>query len=41
VHTTGDAEMETWAAKGRSDLFERVFRRPVQFEVVSDEEDAA
>ncbi len=41
VHTSGDAEMETWAAKGRSDLFERVFRRRVQFEVVSDEEDAA
>ncbi len=41
LHVTGDAEMETWAAKGRADLFERVFRRPVQFKVVSEEEDAA
>ena len=28
VHLTGDAEMEIWAAKGRADLFEQVFRRP-------------
>ncbi len=41
VHVTGDAEMETWAAKGRADLFERVFRRRVQFKVVSEEEDVA
>lgn len=31
VHLTGDAEMELWAAKSRADLFEQVFRRPVQF----------
>lgn len=41
VHVTGDAEMETWAAKGRADLFERVFRRRVQFKVVTEEDDAA
>jgi exopolyphosphatase/guanosine-5'-triphosphate,3'-diphosphate pyrophosphatase len=31
VHVTGDAQLEVWAAKGRADLFERVFRRKVQF----------
>ena len=31
VHLTGDAEMELWAAKGRADLFEQVFRRRVHF----------
>ena len=31
VHLTGDAEMELWAAKGRADLFEQVFRRRVLF----------
>ncbi|MGQ0667052.1 MAG: Ppx/GppA phosphatase family protein [Nitrospiraceae bacterium] len=31
---TGDAEMELWAAKNRSDLFEQVFRRRVQFSEV-------
>jgi exopolyphosphatase/guanosine-5'-triphosphate,3'-diphosphate pyrophosphatase len=40
VYVTGDAELEVWAAKGRSDLFERVFRRRVQFSVVP-QEDAA
>jgi exopolyphosphatase/guanosine-5'-triphosphate,3'-diphosphate pyrophosphatase len=38
VHVTGDAELETWAAAGRADLFERVFRRRVKFSVVSQEE---
>lgn len=40
AHVTGDAELEAWAAKGRADLFERVFRRRVQFSVIS-QEDAA
>lgn len=31
VHLTGDAEMELWAAEGRADLFEQVFRRRVHF----------
>ncbi len=31
---SGDAEMELWAAKNRSDLFEQVFRRPVRFSEV-------
>jgi exopolyphosphatase/guanosine-5'-triphosphate,3'-diphosphate pyrophosphatase len=34
LHTTGDAEMETWAARSRADLFEQVFDRPVEFTVV-------
>ncbi|WP_455371506.1 Ppx/GppA phosphatase family protein [Petrachloros mirabilis] len=37
---TGDAQLELWAAKGRADLFERVFRRRVQFRLRS-QEDAA
>jgi len=40
AQVTGDAELEAWAARGRADLFERVFRRRVQFTVVS-QEDAA
>jgi exopolyphosphatase/guanosine-5'-triphosphate,3'-diphosphate pyrophosphatase len=40
VHVTGDAELETWAAAGRADLFERVFRRRVKFSVIS-QDDAA
>jgi len=40
VHVSGDAEMEAWAAKNRSDLFERVFRRRIRFAVRS-QEDAA
>ncbi|WP_455378547.1 Ppx/GppA phosphatase family protein [Petrachloros mirabilis] len=40
AHVTGDAQMEIWAAKGRADLFERVFRRKVQFRIVA-QEDAA
>jgi exopolyphosphatase/guanosine-5'-triphosphate,3'-diphosphate pyrophosphatase len=38
LHVTGDAEMETWAAAGRADLFERVFRRRLKFSVISQEE---
>jgi len=38
VHVTGDAELEVWAAKGRADLFERVFRRPVRFSIVPHED---
>ena len=34
LHVSGDAELEVWAARGRSDLFETVFQRPVQFEVI-------
>jgi exopolyphosphatase/guanosine-5'-triphosphate,3'-diphosphate pyrophosphatase len=40
VHVTGDAELETWAAAGRADLFERVFRRRVKFSVISQDEAA-
>jgi exopolyphosphatase/guanosine-5'-triphosphate,3'-diphosphate pyrophosphatase len=40
LHVTGDAELETWAATGRADLFERVFRRHVKFSVIS-QDDAA
>ncbi|MCX5727475.1 MAG: HD domain-containing protein [Nitrospirae bacterium] len=38
VHVTGDAELETWTAAGRADLFERVFRRRVKFSVIPQEE---
>jgi exopolyphosphatase/guanosine-5'-triphosphate,3'-diphosphate pyrophosphatase len=41
VHVSGDAELEMWAARGRSDLFEKVFKRPVQFVVLSHENEAA
>jgi exopolyphosphatase / guanosine-5'-triphosphate,3'-diphosphate pyrophosphatase len=41
LHVTGDAVLETWAAKGRADLFEQVFRRPVKFTVSAEEDDAA
>jgi exopolyphosphatase/guanosine-5'-triphosphate,3'-diphosphate pyrophosphatase len=40
LHVAGDAELETWAAAGRADLFERVFRRRVKFSVIS-QDDAA
>jgi len=40
AHVAGDAELEAWAAKGRADLFERVFRRRVQF-TLSAQEDVA
>jgi exopolyphosphatase/guanosine-5'-triphosphate,3'-diphosphate pyrophosphatase len=38
AHVTGDAELETWAAAGRADLFERVFRRHVKFSVIPQDE---
>lgn len=31
LQTAGDPELEIWAAQTRSDLFEKVFHRPVQF----------
>ncbi len=31
LQTTGDPELEIWAARTRADLFEKVFTRPVQF----------
>ncbi len=37
-HIAGDAELEAWAAKGRADLFEQVFRRKVQFQVKTQED---
>ncbi len=36
--TSGDAELELWAARSRADLFEQVFRRPVRFSVATQEE---
>jgi len=38
AHVAGDAELEAWAAKGRADLFEQVFRRQVQLTVTSQED---
>jgi exopolyphosphatase / guanosine-5'-triphosphate,3'-diphosphate pyrophosphatase len=38
AHVTGDAELEAWAAKGRADLFERIFRRRVQLTLKSQED---
>ena len=38
VQASGDAELEIWAARGRSDLFEKVFKRPVQFVTKPQEE---
>ena len=38
LHVTGDAELETWAAAGRADLFERVFRRRIKFSVISQDD---
>lgn len=32
LQTAGDPELEIWAARTRADLFEKVFKRPVQFE---------
>ena len=40
VQVAGDAELEMWAARGRSDLFEKVFKRPVQFVTTTQEDDA-
>ncbi|MGH7231779.1 MAG: HD domain-containing protein, partial [Nitrospiraceae bacterium] len=33
LYTSGDPELEMWAARNRADLFEQVFKRPVQFEI--------
>ncbi|MDP3595699.1 MAG: exopolyphosphatase, partial [Nitrospirota bacterium] len=38
LHVTGDAELETWAAAGRADLFERVFRRRLKFSVMAQDD---
>lgn len=35
LQTAGDAELEIWAARSRADLFEKVFKRPIQFETAS------
>ncbi|BCA53134.1 putative Exopolyphosphatase [Nitrospira sp. KM1] len=37
---SGDAELEAWAARGRADLFERVFRRRVQLNLTPQEDTA-
>ncbi len=31
LQTAGDPELEIWAARNRADLFEQVFKRPVEF----------
>lgn len=33
LDTISESELEIWAARGRADLFERVFRRPLEFRV--------
>jgi exopolyphosphatase/guanosine-5'-triphosphate,3'-diphosphate pyrophosphatase len=33
LDTISDSELEIWAARGRADLFERIFQRPVEFVV--------
>jgi exopolyphosphatase/guanosine-5'-triphosphate,3'-diphosphate pyrophosphatase len=38
LQISGDAELEIWAARGRSDLFETVFKRHVQFVVATQED---
>ena len=40
AYITGDAQLEAWAAKGRADLFERVFRRKVQLALQPQEDSA-
>ena len=40
AQVSGDAELEIWAARGRSDLFEKVFKRPVQFMTTTRDDDA-
>jgi exopolyphosphatase/guanosine-5'-triphosphate,3'-diphosphate pyrophosphatase len=40
LQVSGDAELEIWAARARSDLFEKVFKRPVQFMVTSHDNEA-
>jgi exopolyphosphatase/guanosine-5'-triphosphate,3'-diphosphate pyrophosphatase len=34
LDTIGDAELELWAARGRTDLFEKVFKRPLEFRMI-------
>jgi exopolyphosphatase / guanosine-5'-triphosphate,3'-diphosphate pyrophosphatase len=34
VYTAGDAELELWAARNRAGLFEKVFKRSLQFDVI-------
>jgi exopolyphosphatase/guanosine-5'-triphosphate,3'-diphosphate pyrophosphatase len=41
LHVAGEAELEIWAARGRANLFESVFQRSVQFEIVVPKEGAA
>ncbi|GMV51560.1 Ppx/GppA family phosphatase [Nitrospirales bacterium NOB] len=41
VRVSGDAELELWAARSRSDLFEKVFKRPVEFVVAPQTEEAS
>jgi exopolyphosphatase/guanosine-5'-triphosphate,3'-diphosphate pyrophosphatase len=36
LHTNGDAEMETWAARSRADLLEQAFNRSVEFAVAGE-----
>ena len=36
IQTTGDAEVDLWAARRKVDLFERVFGRPVYFAAVGE-----
>lgn len=38
LHVSGDAEFETWAARGRADLLRQVFRCPVTFRVSPQED---
>jgi exopolyphosphatase/guanosine-5'-triphosphate,3'-diphosphate pyrophosphatase len=40
AQVSGDAELEMWAARSRSDLFEKVFKRPVQFMTTAREDEA-
>jgi exopolyphosphatase/guanosine-5'-triphosphate,3'-diphosphate pyrophosphatase len=40
AQVSGDAELEIWAARGRSDLFEKVFKRPVQFITTTRDDEA-
>lgn len=38
LRVSGDAEFETWAAKSRADLLGQVFRRPVEFRILAQED---
>jgi exopolyphosphatase/guanosine-5'-triphosphate,3'-diphosphate pyrophosphatase len=41
LQTTGDPELEIWAARNRADLFEKVFHRQLRFAVAGSEGDPA